>query len=331
MGDEPRNDPVVIALSNLVAGGVTRGGLARDHGRQLRWIEGGMVRSPGKPTVILVAGAGEMGLDWAPILPALAEKVHVVAYDRAGLGASDRATRLTLDAQVDDLVALVDAFGADGSPVVLVGHSWGGLLVQLAAFARPDRVAGLVLVDPFHEETTAKVPWTLRAMSSVLLNLIVVLQAVGLFRSIARRKGREYGRRLTDDPRIQAMFIDAYEACYPTMGQVAMIRAEGRLADSCTEQAKAARAAATIPDIPMRVLTATRGLPPALLTHTREFGAQTAAGFPRGEHTVVPDSSHYIHWDQPDAVMTAIDSVLEDIAPDKNVPDKKAPDTERPQ
>lgn len=66
MGDESRNDPVVIALSNLVAGGVTRGGLTRDHGRQLRWIEGGTVRSPGKPTVILVAGAGEVGLDWLP-------------------------------------------------------------------------------------------------------------------------------------------------------------------------------------------------------------------------------------------------------------------------
>lgn len=72
-------------------------------------------------------------------------------------------------------------------------------------------------------------------------------------------------------------------------------------------------------------LTATRGLPPALLTHTREFAAQTAASFPRGEHIVVPDSRHFIQWDQPDAVMTAIDSVLEAIAHSESDPEAEGP------
>src|ERR1700754_4551354 len=117
MGDTS-NDPVVAALSKLVPAGVVRRGLVRDRGRHLRWIEAGTTG----PAVILVAGAGEMALDWAVVLPALAEQFRVVAYDRAGLGASDRIRRLTVRSQVDDLVALLDAVG----PAVLMGHSWGG-------------------------------------------------------------------------------------------------------------------------------------------------------------------------------------------------------------
>jgi pimeloyl-ACP methyl ester carboxylesterase len=41
---------------------------------------------------------------------------------------------------------------------VLAGHSWGGVLVQLLAFRRPDLVAGLVLVDPGHEEMESGLP-----------------------------------------------------------------------------------------------------------------------------------------------------------------------------
>jgi pimeloyl-ACP methyl ester carboxylesterase len=41
--------------------------------------------------------------------------------------------------------------GLAAGPCVLAGHSWGGILVQLLAFRRPDLAAGLVLVDPGHE------------------------------------------------------------------------------------------------------------------------------------------------------------------------------------
>ena len=45
---------------------------------------------------------------------------------------------------------------------MLAGHSWGGILVQLLAFRRPDRVAGLVLVDPGHEEMEGALPLALQ-------------------------------------------------------------------------------------------------------------------------------------------------------------------------
>ncbi len=55
---------------------------------------------------------------------------------------------------VDDLRALLVAAGEAG-PYVLVGHSLGGLYVQLFAYQHPEEVAGLVLVDPTPEEFSA--------------------------------------------------------------------------------------------------------------------------------------------------------------------------------
>lgn len=165
-------DPVTVALSELVAGGVVRRELTRPDGRRLRWVEAG----DSGPTVVLTAGAGEMALDWATVLPSLAERFHVVAYDRAGLGASGPVPRVTLDSQIGDLLALLDAVG----PAVLVGHSWGGLLVQLTALTNPEKIVGLVLVDPGQEELRDDDPWHLRALATIMVNAIVPLKIVGL-------------------------------------------------------------------------------------------------------------------------------------------------------
>jgi pimeloyl-ACP methyl ester carboxylesterase len=61
---------------------------------------------------------------------------------------------------VDDLHALLGAANVPG-PYVLVGHSLGGLVVQLYAHVYPQEVAGLVLVDASQEDTEARVRATL--------------------------------------------------------------------------------------------------------------------------------------------------------------------------
>lgn len=116
-------------------------------GRVLRQVEVGA----GRPAVVLEAGRGNGVESWKRVIPLLAPHARVVAYDRAGLGGSAPAPGLVLiDRQVDDLASVVTGLAA--GPCVLAGHSWGGILVQLLAFRRPDLVAGLVLVDPGHEE-----------------------------------------------------------------------------------------------------------------------------------------------------------------------------------
>jgi pimeloyl-ACP methyl ester carboxylesterase len=94
-------------------------------------------------------------------MPLLAPHVRVVSYDRAGLGGSAPAPGLvTIDRQIDDLASVIT--GLSAGPCVLAGHSWGGILVQLLAFRRPELAAGLVLVDPGHEEMDSALPLPIR-------------------------------------------------------------------------------------------------------------------------------------------------------------------------
>ncbi len=111
----------------------------------------------GRPDVVLEAGRNDVAASWRRVMDLLAPHVHVVAYDRAGLGASAPSSDpFFLARQVDDLVSVITSTAA--GPCVLAGHSWGGILVQLLAWRRPDLVAGLVLVDPAHEQMTGALP-----------------------------------------------------------------------------------------------------------------------------------------------------------------------------
>jgi pimeloyl-ACP methyl ester carboxylesterase len=122
-------------------------------GRALRWLEAGR----GEPAVVLEAGYSDTSLAWARVVPALAAGTRVIAYDRAGLGASDSDVALpTLDRRLSDLAALIEHAAA--APAVLVGHSWGGILVQALACQRPDLAAALVLVDPADPNMLATLP-----------------------------------------------------------------------------------------------------------------------------------------------------------------------------
>lgn len=100
------------------------------------------------PTVILDAGGGSFSAQWGWIAPALAEHAHVVAYDRPGLGWS-RPSALPEDGYevARALAAALRARGIEG-PYVMVGHSFGSVMIRVFAQQFPGDVAGLVHVDP---------------------------------------------------------------------------------------------------------------------------------------------------------------------------------------
>ena len=128
-----------------------------DIGARVLWALQGPMGAAG-PCVVFEAGAAHWSADWALVQPALAGVVRTLAYDRAGLGRSDvGASPRTGSAISADLGALLSSLDVAG-PVVLVAHSVGALYARAFQVAFPERVAGLVLIDPFSEYSGDLVP-----------------------------------------------------------------------------------------------------------------------------------------------------------------------------
>jgi pimeloyl-ACP methyl ester carboxylesterase len=101
------------------------------------------------PTVAFVSGFGETRSAWRMVLPLLAESARLVTYDRAGIGDSggraDHSAHPYSDL-ADELGHLLKVLGVP-EPYILVGHSFGCLVIRAFAVRQPERVAGMVLVE----------------------------------------------------------------------------------------------------------------------------------------------------------------------------------------
>jgi pimeloyl-ACP methyl ester carboxylesterase len=115
-------------------------------GRHLRVARAGTVS--GGPLIVCEHGAYGSATDWAVVQALLAAGGRrSLAYDRAGLGYSDPGPEPRDGRAInDDLETLLEALG-ETAPILLVGHSMGGLMVRLFALERTRALVGLVLVD----------------------------------------------------------------------------------------------------------------------------------------------------------------------------------------
>ena len=101
------------------------------------------------PTVVFEPGIGGDHSLWA-IADRIRDRAFACLYDRPGDGeapAPDRARTARTD--VADLHALLSAAGI-ARPVVMVGHSYGGLVAWMEAAEHPDEVAGAILIEASH-------------------------------------------------------------------------------------------------------------------------------------------------------------------------------------
>lgn len=104
---------------------------------------------------VLLHGFTFNAFTWNHLLRPFADHAPVIAYDQIPYGLSDKPVPMSPEERevyskasaLQRLFALMDAFGIDQA--VLVGNSSGGTLALEAALARPDRVAGLILIAPW--------------------------------------------------------------------------------------------------------------------------------------------------------------------------------------
>jgi pimeloyl-ACP methyl ester carboxylesterase len=105
----------------------------------------GWVSGTGPPALLLHGGPG-MSDYLADLAAELAPVVTIARYQQRGLTPSVVDGDRTVEGHVADAVAVMDALGWDKAWAI--GHSWGGHLAMHLAAARPDRLLGMVALDP---------------------------------------------------------------------------------------------------------------------------------------------------------------------------------------
>jgi len=106
----------------------------------------------GTPAVVLDAALGASSVSWSLVQPAVAQFTRVCSYDRAGFGWSDAGPLPRTARRIASELRTLLSIAAVPPPYVLVGHSFGGIVMRVFAHDYRADVVGLVLVDPAHAE-----------------------------------------------------------------------------------------------------------------------------------------------------------------------------------
>jgi pimeloyl-ACP methyl ester carboxylesterase len=260
----------------------------------------------GAPTVVTESGLGGSSPDWSLVQPAVSQETRICTYDRAGTGWSEAGPSPRTSQQIAiELHTLLTNAGEAG-PYILVGHSTGGMHVQVYAGQYPEEVLGLVLVDP----TPAQL-----MMSFSPADRQALLPNVGQFRFLStlqffgllRLLPLSGGEALTSLPPATQALIQAHRL---QSGALATVSAEALSMETSLIQTTAA---APLPsDRPLILIW--HGIPaePVQLEPiARASMDELVQRSTNGKLVVAENSGHFITIDRPDVVIDAILQVLQ--------------------
>jgi pimeloyl-ACP methyl ester carboxylesterase len=173
------------------------------------------ITGDGDPVLLIMATTGSLGM-WGPIVPALAERHEVIAYDHRGMGGSTPSEdAVSMRSLADDAAALLEAL--DVGPAHVIGWSLGSAVAQELALNHADKVTSLVLYgtwgrcDGFGRSMIAalRFPWTRGDVATALAAL-----------------GLAWSPQMLDDPAFETIAADFLPLVPQTEAQVRMTVAQ---------------------------------------------------------------------------------------------------------
>lgn len=275
----------------------------------------------GEPTVLFEAGIGATHLNWRGIQDPIAMLARTIAYDRAGLGWSSRCRTSRTPANIAaELHEMMEAAGLQ-PPYVLVGHSFGGLVMRRFALLYPEEVAGVVLVDPMRCEEWPPLNPNRQAqldLGNRLIRFALPVVRCGLARllvtwllghsgnlsdQIAGAAGAHprhvLDRVKTEVGKMPRKVWPAVAAHWSRPAFYAGLRSHiGSIPATVSEM----HAAGPIRGIPVAVLTPANALPLSQ-EQLDQIGDSVC-------QIIAPKSEHWIHLDEPDLVINAIRAMI---------------------
>jgi pimeloyl-ACP methyl ester carboxylesterase len=279
----------------------------------------------------LDAALGGSSLSWSLVQPALSRLTRVCSYDRAGFGWSEAGPRPRTAGRIaGELSVLLERAGVE-PPFVLVGHSFGGLVMRIFASRYRQDTAALVLVDPAHPEDWVKPApkeqikidrgvrlcrhgaTAARLGLARAISVLVGIGAFGIARGLVKIVSRG-GLSREDEGILAPVWKLPPEARRP----LRRFWAEARFFDAlgsqiqsiCTSAAETLEAAANgYGDLPLVTISSTD--PGDYRLRQQEALARLST---RGRHVIASNSGHWIPLDEPTAVIAEIERVLGELA-----------------
>lgn len=303
------------AAGDAIRGGEVSGATPEVRGRRVSGRDGhlqGYEGGSGGVGVIVLHGAGDSSWSWMPVLRRAAGSGHVLSYDRPGLGATPSGRPPTLDRYLHELRELIT--GRELGPVVLVGHSLGGLIAQVYAASYPEDVAGLVLVDATPESIAREPSVRAGFLASVTVaRLLKAAAPAGLLRLLTRvgalpmypEQGRFRRVATRDEYRNWTSAVEASfsRGAAAELGSViptaARVLGDGAL-----------HGAQPFGDLPMAVVSSR-----AYGAKWRVLQQELANRSRRSSWQETGDRDHNVHMSHPELVADAIEEVRRSVGP----------------
>jgi pimeloyl-ACP methyl ester carboxylesterase len=290
----------------------------------------------GGPSVVLDAALGGSSVSWSLVQPRLAELTRTCSYDRAGFGWSDPGPLPRTARRIaGELHTLLERAHVP-PPYIVVGHSFGGIVLRVFAHDYRGEVAGVVFVDAAHPEDwvrpapkeQVKIDRGIRLCrygnTAARLGIAQAVAGIGSFgalgvaRVIARIVSR--GELSKEDEGILApvwkLPADTRRTLPRFWTQSKFFTALGsQISSICVSAGEAIDAeAAGYGDLPLVTISSTD--PGDYRLRQQEALARRST---RGRHVVATHSGHWIPLDEPELVIAVLTEMIDTLrAPTTN-------------
>lgn len=232
----------------------------------------------GNPVVVLIHGFASTHRTFNTLVNGLSKDHTVISYDRAGYGKST-LNEAAADGQSQAAALAVVLDSLHFNRCVLVGHSFGCHIARLFAHSFPERTDGIVLLDPAHENTR-------HAMGEILTgdDLALFKQMDGAMPPMQGGAGADQAQRERTFAALRRM------AVLPPMPSVVISAGKRPVPREFSEAAQA-----------------------RLIDNDWAMQEDLARRVCGGALIRLENAGHQVHLDAPEAVMAALESVLERV------------------
>lgn len=291
----------------------------------------------GAPVVVFDAALGASSLSWSLVQPEVSRRTQACTYDRAGFGWSDAGPLPRTAGRVaGELRALLQRANI-APPYLLVGHSFGGLVMRIVAARHPAEIAGLVLVDPAHPEEWLEPDDAqrrqidrgvrlcrhgARAARLGVARAVAALVGIGALtpaRALVRFVSRGGLGRADEEilAPIWKLPPDARRPLRQFWTQPGFFEALGSQIESICESAAETRDAGLEILARMPVVVISAATSNARRVQLNEALARRS---PRGRHRVAQGGGHWVPLDEPRLVIDAVGELLDEIRSASHTP-----------